>query len=156
MTETRLYYCQGCNDHKAEEAFEFLVDKNGRRAPRKQCRVCNGSEGHKVCATCKVDKPIEKFRAERKPGRAFPLSYNKNCWQCVYARRREIGTVNYRTKKDRETYGTRRTEFAPRRNSHGNKPVGWTPPPSAEQLAALYWNAKPLPGFERPEGEQCA
>lgn len=116
--------------------------------------MCNGELGHKVCWTCKVDKPIDKFKAERKPGRTFPLSYNKNCWTCIYARRKEMGTVNYRTQKDRQAYGKR--EIAPRRNSHGVKPVGWTPPPSAEQLAALYWNSAPLRGFERPEGEQCA
>lgn len=154
MTDTKLFYCQGCNDHKPESGFEFLTDRNGRRAPRKQCRVCNGELGHKVCWTCKVDKPINKFKAERKPGRTFPLSYNKNCWACIYARRKELGTTNH--SKPMSQGGTRRKEFAPRRNSRGVKPVGWTPPLTAEQLAGIHWNSTPLSGFERPQEEQSA
>lgn len=154
MAEPKLYWCQGCEDDKPESAFEFYIDKNDRRAPRKNCRVCNGSEGHKVCAECRVDKPIDKFKAERKPGRLFEISYNRSCWACIYARRKSVGTTNYRTKKERQRYGKRNPEFAPRRNSRGQLPVGWTPPPTLEQLGEIHRQYKPPPGWTTPLDEQ--
>lgn len=152
MADARLFYCQGCNEHWPSDSFEFLIDKNGRQAPRKQCRVCNGSLGHKKCFTCREDKPIAKFKKEYHKGRQFPLSYNRNCWTCIYARRKELGTSKHPKKK---LYAK---EIGPRRLASGKLPTGWTPPPTAEQLAAIHRRYSPPRSYVESmlRGEQSA
>lgn len=153
MTETLAqltYFCRQCQTRKDAKAFDWIVARarNGAHYPaaRKICKLCCGDEGHKPCRACKVDKPIGDFYWIKSGNSDVrrPMPDCKTCWR---------EAKNLRT-KGHKTPPRRKTGPKPGA-SYGRRPPGWTPPPTAEQLAALYWMASPLPGFNRPT-EECA
>jgi hypothetical protein len=137
--------CRGCEQRKPRDAFEYFTDKRGARSPRKQCRICNGELGHKPCYTCKEDLPIDRFSVVRKPG-ALPYP-RRDCKKCVY-RLRKLGKAEPARKRGRPTASQ---VFITRPRT-----VGWTPPPTADQLAGVHARYSPPPGWVPIPGERCA
>jgi hypothetical protein len=151
--------CTGCHERKPRSEFDVIsmMTRSGYGADveRKHCQVCTGKFGEKPCGTCGQIKTIDKFPTDKHPSGL--ISYRRNCWSCVYAERKRRGTAAYREQKTRAPYGKRnRDELGPRKLASGVKPVGWTPPPTAEQLAAIHRRYQQPINFQRPRGEQCA
>lgn len=152
-------FCAGCREKKLRTEFDTIVMMNksgyGAEVERKHCRVCTGFFGEKPCGTCAQIKTLSKFPTDKHPSGL--VSYRRNCWTCVYAERKRRGTVAYKEQKDRTAYGKRnKPELGPRKQASGAKPVGWTPPPTAEYLAGIHYSYQPPPNFRYPRGEQCA
>lgn len=136
--------CTGCEVRKDRSEFEFLPDKRGVMSPRKQCRVCNGSLGHKPCFSCKQDLPIERFSVVRKPnGPPYP---RRDCMKCIY-RNRKIAKAKPPRKRG-PVAGTRV-------HARPNTP-GWTPPPTLEELARIHARYSPPPWWTPVPGELSA
>jgi hypothetical protein len=145
------YFCRQCHTRKEAKAFDWFVAtaRNGAHYPaaRKICKVCCGNEGHKPCRTCKGDKPISQFYWIKSGNSDVrrPMPDCKDCWR---------EAKNLRT-KGHKTPPRRKTGPKPG-TAYGRKPPGWTPPPTAEQLAGIH-HSIPVPDwFARPRGEECA
>lgn len=132
------YSCRACRKRLPGDQFEWITDKNGRRAPRKHCRVCNGELGHKVCAHCGIDKDIKSFPKMKKSNGT--THFDRNCSSCKYRMRRGD--------KPKQKTGPKPNVLAKLR-----KHPGWTPPPTREELAALHSRYSPPPGWTPPYWE---
>lgn len=137
---TQIKCCE-CAQRLPRDSFEWLPDKNGRLAPRKQCRVCSGVSGFKQCKQCLTVKPVDNFKSGKSNGRKF---YGRCCWSCIVQQRQERGTLQY-PKKKKPSLG-----IGPGRPRRG---PGWMPPPTREQLALLHSRYLPPPGWSPPPGE---
>jgi hypothetical protein len=146
------YFCRQCQTRKEARAFEWTTAKarNGSYYPaaRKICKLCCGDEGHKPCRTCKADKTIGDFYWIKSGNSDVrrPMPDCKVCWR---------EAKNLRT-KGHKTPPRRRSGPKPGTSYGGRRPAGWTPPPTAEQLAALHHSYSPPPGWVPMKWEDCA
>ena len=156
MTDVALpladYFCRQCQARKPATSFEFIIgtNRNGEPFPcaRKICNMCAGKEGHKVCRTCKGDKDIAEFYWV-KSGNSDVRRPMADCKDCY----REAKNLRQRGHK-KPLRGARGPK--PGASYNGRKTPGWTPPPTAAQLAAIHRNYSPPAGWVRPRGEECA
>jgi hypothetical protein len=135
---------------KALEEFQVRHSPStGRPRTSRRCRVCDGLLGRKVCVTCGLDKPVSFFIP-----RTRAQTVRSECAPCRSLKRTRPTTRSERAAKARSTaegIAKSRRQKALHSVTTTGRPIGWTPPPTLDELARWHGNlvatAKPLPGW---------
>lgn len=114
MVRRKQKRCTGCDLDLPLEAFLGFVSTNGRKMRMSNCLKCNDPKLPKRCKKCGVTKPGREYQSEvTKAGHLSVYNVCRDC-KCDLSRAYNRGTINV------------------------NKPPGWTPPPTAQQMAEWY------------------
>ncbi len=120
--------CHQCDIVKPRDDFDIVRDALGRVRLRRDCRECTRVDGTRVCNTCLKARPMDVYAVYNKDDATVINYYRKVCRDCL------VDRVQVR-----------------RRMLNQTRPPGWTPAPTAAQLAEFHRDARarltPPPGF---------